>query len=65
MWETAAISSAYVTAYNDYVRRELKFGEGIAFRPNAYAIIGNDWDLAHQPPAPHLDEARGAVKGLF
>lgn len=48
--QAAAISSAYVTAYNDYVRRELKFGEGIAFRPNAYAIIGNDWDLAHQPP---------------
>lgn len=48
--QAAAISSAYVSAYNDYVRRELKFGEGVSFRPNAYAIIGGDWDYAHQPP---------------
>jgi carboxypeptidase C (cathepsin A) len=29
---SAAVGSAYVSAFNDYVRKELKFGEGRAFR---------------------------------
>jgi carboxypeptidase C (cathepsin A) len=31
--QSAAISSAYVSAFNDYVRRELKFGEGREYKP--------------------------------
>jgi carboxypeptidase C (cathepsin A) len=46
----AAVSSAYISAFNDYARRELKFGEGRTFKPNNYAGIGNRWDFQHQPP---------------
>ena len=48
--QSAAISSAYVSVFNNYVRQELKYGEGVAFRPNAYALIGDKWDILHQPP---------------
>ncbi len=48
--QAAAISSAYVSAFNDYVRRELKFGQGKTFKPNNYAGIGEAWDLGHKPP---------------
>jgi carboxypeptidase C (cathepsin A) len=48
--QSAAMSSAYVSAFNDYARRELKFGEGKTFKPNNYAGIGLAWDLQHQPP---------------
>src|SRR5579884_3906232 len=45
--QSAAISSAYVSALNDYVRRELKWGDGQTFHP-----FGNvqPWDWKHQPP---------------
>ncbi len=48
--QAAAISSAYVSAFNDYVRRELKFGQGKTFKPNNYAGIGEAWDFGHKPP---------------
>jgi carboxypeptidase C (cathepsin A) len=48
--QSAAISSAYASAFNDYARRELKFGDGKTFKPNNYAGIGNSWDFQHQPP---------------
>jgi carboxypeptidase C (cathepsin A) len=45
--QSAAIASAYVSALNDYVRRELKFGDGQIFH-----TFGNvhPWDWKHQPP---------------
>ncbi|MGB8327387.1 MAG: hypothetical protein WCE48_07385 [Steroidobacteraceae bacterium] len=48
--QAAAITSAFVSSFNDYVRRELKFGAGKTFKPNNYAGIGNAWDFQHQPP---------------
>lgn len=48
--QAAAISSAFVSTFNDYVRRDLKFGDGKTFKPNNYAGIGNSWDTQHQPP---------------
>ena len=45
--QSAAISSAYVTTFNDYVRRELKYGEGQTFLPSAYGIPGFTWDMKH------------------
>ena len=41
----ASVGSAYVSAFNDYVRKELKFGEDRAFKPSA--DIGNHWSFAH------------------
>ncbi len=48
--QAAAITSAYVSSFNDYVRRDLKFGQGKSFKPNNYAGIGESWDYGHKPP---------------
>ncbi|ULU26252.1 S10 family peptidase [Dyella terrae] len=45
--QSSAISSAYVAAFNDYVRRQLKFGEGQTYR--LFADIDH-WDFAHKAP---------------
>ena len=46
--QSAAISSAYVSAFNDYVRKELKFGENRVYKPEV--AIENIWNFLHQPP---------------
>jgi len=46
--QSAAISSAYVSAFNDYVRRTLKFGEHKIYK--AEIDIERQWDYLHQPP---------------
>ena len=46
--QSAAISSAYVSAFNDYVRTTLKFGEKKIYKADADA--GRNWDFLHQPP---------------
>ncbi len=45
--QSSAISSAYIAAFNDYVRRQLKFGEGRSYRE--YADIDH-WDMSHRAP---------------
>ena len=34
--QSSAISSAYVSLFNDYVRRDLKYGEGQTYLPQAH-----------------------------
>ena len=46
--QSAAIGSAYVTAFNDYVRKELKFGENRAYKPEIE--VWRSWNFLHQPP---------------
>ncbi len=46
--QSAAISSAYVAAFNDYVRKELKFGENREYKPGI--AIYTTWNYLHQPP---------------
>jgi carboxypeptidase C (cathepsin A) len=46
--QSAAISSAYVSAFNDYVRKELKFGENREYKPEA--DVFKWWSFAHQAP---------------
>jgi carboxypeptidase C (cathepsin A) len=47
--QSASISSAYVSAFNDYVRKDLGFGAGKIYKPEA--DVGKDWSQAnHQPP---------------
>jgi carboxypeptidase C (cathepsin A) len=46
--QSAAISSAYVSAFNDYVRGTLKFGEKRIFKPEL--DVFKFWDFQHQPP---------------
>jgi len=45
--QSSAISSAYVSLFNDYVRKDLKYGEGQTFLPEAL-FGGFVWDLKHK-----------------
>ncbi len=46
--QSAAISAAYVGAFNQYVRDRLNYRPTIAFKPGI--DIYSDWDYKHQPP---------------
>ncbi|MFO1186818.1 MAG: peptidase S10 [Alphaproteobacteria bacterium] len=50
--QSAAISSAYISALNDYVRKELKYGEGRMFKPSIQ--VGRDWNFLHQQPGSNF-----------
>jgi carboxypeptidase C (cathepsin A) len=45
----AAIGSAYVSTFNDYVRRVLRYGEGKTYRPMVDDIT-DKWNFSHTPP---------------
>jgi len=61
--QSAAISSAYVSLFNDYVRKTLKYGEGQTYVPFAHITDISQWDLKHNGNpidlnvAPDLAEA--------
>ena len=44
--QSSAISSAYVSLFNDYVRRDLKYGEGQTYLPQA-DFGSAQWDFKH------------------
>jgi carboxypeptidase C (cathepsin A) len=44
--QSSAISSAYVSLFNDYVRRDLKYGAGLTYLPES-ARAGAQWDMKH------------------
>ncbi len=46
--QSAAISSAYVSAFNDYARGTLKFGDQKTYKP--ITDVEKIWDFGHQPP---------------
>ncbi len=47
--QAASIASAYVAAFNDYSRNQLKFGEGLTYLPEEDAV--NDaWEMKHKAP---------------
>ncbi len=62
--QSAAISSAYVSTFNDYVRTVLHYGEGVAYKPVTEA--GGKWDFTHQPPgaAEKLQQAANVMPDL-
>ena len=62
--QSAAITSAYVSAFNDYVRRDLKFGADQTYR--YFADIEPVWDYTHKPPgAPtKLSQAANVMPDL-
>jgi carboxypeptidase C (cathepsin A) len=45
--QSTALGSAYVSIFNDYVRAELKFGEGKVYRQS---LRIEDWNFSHRPP---------------
>jgi len=46
--QSAAIASAYVSAFNDYVRKDLKFGDNREYKPEI--DVEKNWNFLHQPP---------------
>ena len=46
--QSAALGSAYVSAFNEYVRKELHYGEGKQFKPSI--PIFRTWDFQHRLP---------------
>jgi carboxypeptidase C (cathepsin A) len=56
--QSAAISSAYVSAFNAYVRNQLNFGQGRMYVPSARLF--RDWDFRHKAPGQQF-AARGAA----
>ncbi len=46
--QSSSISSAYVSIFNDYVRRTLHYGQDTAYKPEIE--MGNRWDMQHMPP---------------
>jgi carboxypeptidase C (cathepsin A) len=46
--QSAALSSAYVAAFNDYARKELHYGDGQMFK-QSIGIFGT-WNFEHQQP---------------
>jgi carboxypeptidase C (cathepsin A) len=52
--QSAAISSAYMSAFNDYVRRDLKFGDGLKYRSSAYGVEDFNWKFEHEQPGVQL-----------
>jgi carboxypeptidase C (cathepsin A) len=47
--QSAAISSAYVSAFNDYARKQLHFGQDKEYKPEPNDPI-KSWNFLHQPP---------------
>ncbi len=50
--QSASISSAYVSAFNDYVRKDLHYGDGVVFKPGI--PVWRTWNFQHQPPGAPL-----------
>ena len=48
--QSAAISSAYTAAINDYMRNELKYGANQTYKPGAYEDPDFTWDIRHEAP---------------
>ena len=46
--QAAAIGSAYVSAFNDYVRKTLNYGKDKTYRPASE--LWKTWNYLHQPP---------------
>jgi len=56
--QSAAISSAYVSAFNSYVRNQLNYGQGKLYIPSLRVYM--DWDTRHRAPGAQFP-GRGAA----
>ena len=55
--QSAALGSAYVSAFNDYVRRDLHFAKDRTFKPEA--DVGKYWSFTHTPPGASSPISQG------
>jgi carboxypeptidase C (cathepsin A) len=56
--QSAALSSAYISAFNDYVRDQLHYGQGMMYKPSIRAY--RFWNFQHTPPGANFP-SRGAM----
>jgi len=61
--QSSAISSAYVSLFNDYVRRDLKYGEGQTYLSQAQ-FNGIRWDLVHHGNPVSLNVSSDLAEAL-
>ena len=50
-----AISAAYTTAINDYLRMELEFGKDETYKPSIWDDVGKLWEFRHKAPGGPID----------
>ncbi len=55
--QAAALSSAFVSAFNDYVRGALHYGGEQQFKPSARLF--NSWDFRHEAPGQQATSRQG------
>jgi carboxypeptidase C (cathepsin A) len=60
----SAISSAYVSLFNEYVRKDLKYGEGQTYLPEALFGPGFPWDLKHRGNPINLNVAPDLAEAM-
>jgi carboxypeptidase C (cathepsin A) len=61
--QSSAISSAYVALFNNYVRKELKYGEGQSYIPEA--LFGSyHWDMTHHDNTTTLNVANDLADAM-
>lgn len=62
--QSAAISSAYVSAFNEYVRKTLNYGHDKTFHP--FASLWRHWDFSHHQPGARFsfDQACNTMPDL-
>lgn len=57
----SAISSAFITAARDYIRRDLNYVTDLDYRPSAYGTI-TEWDMRHTAPNQGERNANAATQ---
>jgi len=61
--QSSAISSAYVSLFNEYVRKDLKYGDTQTFLPSA--LFGSfEWDLKHKGNPINLNVAGDLAEAM-
>lgn len=46
----SAISSAFISTFSDYVKRDLNYRSDVPYRVSAYGLKGFEWDWKHKSP---------------
>lgn len=59
-----AVSSAYVSLYNDYARNTLKYGDNLTYKPSAYSASGFEWNWARHGEHTALPTAAEVLTDL-
>jgi carboxypeptidase C (cathepsin A) len=57
--QSSAVSSAYVSAFNEYARRELHYGDGRAFKPSIGTYRTWNWQHVQPGASPPANSRQG------